>query len=80
MLMALLYLLELTPEGIDPVPMVLWLSSLLYLWSISSSRMFTLMPIAKSIIFNSINDGVMVLDESIQLIEFNQICEKYFPN
>ncbi|MGB6179016.1 histidine kinase N-terminal 7TM domain-containing protein [Carnobacterium sp.] len=78
MLMSLLYLLELTPEGIDPVPMILWLSSLLYLWSISSSRMFTLMPIAKNVIFNSINDGVIVLDESTQLIEFNQICEKYF--
>lgn len=79
MFIALLYLLELTPEGIDPVPMVLWLSSLLYLWSISSSRMFTLMPIAKNIIFNSINDGVMVLDESVQLIEFNQVCAEYFP-
>ncbi|MBM6615861.1 diguanylate cyclase [Desemzia sp. RIT804] len=79
MLTAFLYLLGFTPKGVDPVPMVLWLSSLLYLWSISSSRLFTLMPIAKDTIFNSINDGVMVLDESIQLIEFNQTCKEYFP-
>lgn len=76
---AFLYLIGLTPEGVDPVPMVLWLSSLLYLWSISSSRLFTLMPIAKDAIFNSINDGVIVLDESLRLVEFNRATKAYFP-
>ncbi len=79
MLTAFVYLLGITPPGIDPVPMMLWLSSLLYLWSISSSRMFTIMPIAKNAIFNSINDGVIVLNESHQLIEFNQACKNMFP-
>ncbi|PJN88919.1 histidine kinase N-terminal 7TM domain-containing diguanylate cyclase [Bacillus sp. mrc49] len=79
MLTAFIYLLGLTPPGFDPVPMVLWISSLLYLWSISSSRMFTLMPIAKDTIFNSINDGVIVLDESYRLIEFNKACKSMFP-
>ncbi|MBV7504390.1 diguanylate cyclase [Bacillus sp. sid0103] len=79
MLTAFLYLIGVTPPGIDPVPMVLWLSSLLYLWSINTSRMFTIMPIAKDAIFNSINDGVIVLDESYRLIEFNQACESMFP-
>ncbi|WP_431027745.1 diguanylate cyclase [Lysinibacillus sp. LZ02] len=78
-LTAFLYLMGFTPKGIDPVPMMLWLSSLLYLWSISSSRLFTLMPIAKDAIFNSIDDGVMVLDTSLRLIEFNQACKDMFP-
>src|SRR5690606_35338373 len=34
MVTAFLYLNGLTPAGVDPVPMVLWLSSLLYLWAI----------------------------------------------
>lgn len=76
---AFLYLIGLTPLGIDPVPMVLWLSSLLYLWAITSSRMFAIMPIAKDAIFNSINDGVIVLDESHRIIEFNQACKRMFP-
>ncbi|TWT00567.1 diguanylate cyclase [Planomicrobium sp. CPCC 101079] len=76
---AFLYLIGVTPAGIDPVPMVLWLSSLLYLWAISTSRLFTLMPIAKDAIFNSINDGVIVLDESHRLIEFNQASKNNFP-
>ncbi|WP_113927320.1 diguanylate cyclase [Bacillus sp. P14.5] len=76
---AFIYLVGLTPSGIDPVPMVLWVTSLCYFWSISSSRMFTLMPIAKDAIFQSINDGVVVLDESHRLIEFNQASKRMFP-
>ncbi|MTD31161.1 histidine kinase N-terminal 7TM domain-containing protein [Planomicrobium sp. YIM 101495] len=73
------YLLGLRPQGVDPVPMALCLSSLLYLWAISSARLFALMPVAKDAIFNSINDGVIVLDESHRLIEFNRASKQMFP-
>ncbi|WP_462410549.1 histidine kinase N-terminal 7TM domain-containing diguanylate cyclase [Neobacillus sp. Marseille-QA0830] len=76
---AFVYLIGLTPPGFDPVPMVLWVSSLSYLWSINSSRLFSIMPVAKDAIFHSINDGVIVLDESHRLIEFNQACKRMFP-
>jgi len=79
MITAFIYLLGLTPQGVDPVPMVLWASSFLYLWSINSSRLFRVLPVAKDAIFHSINDGVIVLDESARLIEFNQACSKVFP-
>jgi diguanylate cyclase (GGDEF)-like protein len=79
MFTAFLYLIGLTPAGIDPVPMVLWLSSLLYFWSIRSSRLFAIMPVAKDVIFNSMNDGVVVLDESHRLIEFNEPLRRMFP-
>lgn len=79
MLTAFLYLIGFTPAGIDPVPMILWLSSLLYLWSISTSRLFRIMPIAKDTIYNSINDGAIVLDESHRLIEFNQASKAMLP-
>ena len=77
---AFLYLIGATTPGVDPVPMVLWVSSLLYLWSINSSRMFSVMPIAKSSIFNSIGDGVIVLDERYQVIEFNEAAKLMFPS
>lgn len=76
---AFFYLLGLAPDGVDPVPMMLCFSSLLYVWAISSSRLFTLVPIAKDAIFNSINDGVIVLDESHRLIEFNEAGKQMFP-
>ncbi|API88242.1 diguanylate cyclase [Marinilactibacillus sp. 15R] len=74
-----IYLLGLTPRGIDPVPMVIWISSLLCLWAINSSQLFKIMPVAKDVIFNSINDAVMVLDESLRLVEINQACKIQFP-
>lgn len=79
MVTAFIYLIGITPPGFDPVPMVLWVTSILYLWSISSTRLFTVMPIAKDAIFNSISDGVIVLDESHHLIEFNEASNKMFP-
>ncbi|WP_153463944.1 histidine kinase N-terminal 7TM domain-containing protein [Sediminibacillus terrae] len=79
MVTAFVYLIGITPPGIDPVPMVLWLSSLLYLWSINSSRLFRVMPIAKDEIFHSINDGVLVLDASNHLIEFNHASQQMLP-
>ena len=76
---AFLYLNGLTPSGVDPVPMVLWISSALYLWAVNSSHMFTIMPVAKGAIFNSINDGIMAVDESFRLIECNRACKAMFP-
>lgn len=77
---AFVYLIGLTPAGIDPVPMVLWLSSLFYFWSIRSSGLFAIMPVAKDVIFNSMNDGVAVLDESRRLIEFNDPLRSMLPS
>jgi diguanylate cyclase (GGDEF)-like protein len=75
---AFLLFIGVTPDGIDPVPMVIWFSSVLYLWSITSSRMLSIMPIAKETIFNSMNDGVIVLNGTYQLIEYNQACKNMF--
>jgi diguanylate cyclase (GGDEF)-like protein len=80
MLTAFIYLMGWTPPGLDPVPTVLWMTSILYLWSINSSRLFSIMPIAKDAIFHSINDGVIVLDEAKRVIEFNSACQKMFPS
>src|SRR5690606_6799154 len=77
---AFLYLNGLTPAGVDPVPMILWVSSLLYLWAISTSRLFRIMPIAKDTIYNSLTDGAIVLDASYRLIEFNQASKAMLPN
>lgn len=37
------------------------------------------MPVAKDAIFHSINDGVIVLDESYRLIQFDPACNKIIP-
>lgn len=75
---AFVYLNGLTPPGVDPVPMILWVSSGFYMWSISTSRLFSIMPIAKDTIFNSIDDGVIVLDKDHRLIEYNHAARTMF--
>ena len=74
----LLYVTGMTPEGIDPVPMVTGVSSVLMLWAIDSSRMLNIIPVALDTVFHSIGDGVVVLDKSGRLVEFNESCRRMF--
>lgn len=78
MVTSFLYLIGVTPAGIDPVPMVVGLSSILMWWTIESSRLLTIIPIAKDTIFHSISDGVIVLDKPGRLVEFNDSCRLMF--
>lgn len=73
-----LYLTGVTPEGIDPVPMVVGISSILMMWAIDSSRMLAIMPVAMDAVFHSIGDGVLVLDKSGRLVEYNDSCRRMF--
>lgn len=78
MVTSFLYLIGVTPAGIDPVPMVVGISSVLMWWTIESSRLLTIIPIAKDTIFHSISDGVIVLDKAGRLVEFNNGCSRMF--
>lgn len=42
--------------------------------------MFTLVPVAKDVIFQRIADAVIVLDDSQRLIEFNQAAKHLFTD
>lgn len=61
MVAAFLYLLGLTPGGMDPVPVLMCITSAMYIWAILSSRLLTIVPIAKDSIFESMREGVIVL-------------------
>jgi PAS domain S-box/diguanylate cyclase (GGDEF) domain len=78
MSVSFLYLVGVTPEGIDPVPMVCGISALLMWWTIESSRLLTIVPVAKEVIFHSISDGVIVLDQRGRLVEYNESCGRMF--
>ncbi|MBL4951660.1 diguanylate cyclase [Neobacillus sp. YIM B02564] len=67
-----LYLIGLSPMGMDPVPIVMCLTSTLYFWAIFSAKLFMLAPIARNRIFESMRDGVLVIDEVSRIVDFNQ--------
>jgi len=79
MVASFLYLIGVTPEGIDPVPMLTGVSAILLWWTIESSRLLTVVPVAKEVIFHSISDGVIVLDNLGRLVEYNEGCRRMFP-
>lgn len=77
---AFLYLIGLAPVGLDPVPIVMCVTSTLYIWAIVSTRMLTVVPIAKETIFESMGEGVVVLDLAERLIDFNRAAASMIPS
>ncbi|NIK79107.1 diguanylate cyclase (GGDEF)-like protein [Paenibacillus castaneae] len=76
---ALLYVLGMVPLGMDPVPILLCITSLLYVLSIFSTGMLTVAPIAREHIFESMRDGVLVLNLSNQIMDFNSAAAQIIP-
>nr|WP_154895954.1 histidine kinase N-terminal 7TM domain-containing protein [Paenibacillus xylanexedens] len=76
---AFLYLMGLTPGGMDPVPVLMCVTSSMYIWAILSSRLLTIVPIAKDSIFESMREGVIVLDGSNRLVDYNKALRDMLP-
>ncbi|MBD2862419.1 MULTISPECIES: histidine kinase N-terminal 7TM domain-containing diguanylate cyclase [Paenibacillus] len=80
MVAAFLYLLGIAPGGLDPVPIVMCVTSSLFIWAIVSTKMLTVVPIAKETIFESMGEGVIVLDPAERLIDFNRAAAAMIPS
>jgi len=76
---AFIYLMGLTPYGIDPVPIMLCVTSAMYIWAMVSTRMLTIVPIAKERIFESMREGAIVLDSAERLIDLNDAVTRMIP-
>ncbi|WP_162551150.1 histidine kinase N-terminal 7TM domain-containing protein [Paenibacillus tepidiphilus] len=69
---AFLYLIDSTPYGMDPVPIIMSITSSLYIWAILSRGMLTAAPIARENLFASMRDGVLVVDRADLLVDYNR--------
>lgn len=75
-----LYLGGLTPDGMDPIPVIMTVTSALYLWALTSSKgLFHVAPIARDNLFMSMRDGVLVLDLDSRLVDFNPAAASMIP-
>lgn len=79
MIAGISYRLGITPTGLDPVPISICITSALYIWAILSTRMLTVIPIAKETIFDSMGEGFIVLDSSDRLIDYNRAVNRMIP-
>ncbi|MCV4230664.1 diguanylate cyclase [Virgibacillus sp. LDC1] len=74
-----LYLGGLTPDGMDPIPVIMTLTSALYLWALTSKGLFHVAPIARDNLFSSMREGVLVLDLDNRLVDFNPAATVMMP-
>lgn len=68
----LLYILNLNPwPGLDITPIAFVLTGLLLAGSLYKFQLFDLRPVAFEVVFDSIGDGVLVLDNGNRLVSIN---------
>jgi diguanylate cyclase (GGDEF)-like protein len=66
-----IYLAHYSPWNLDLVPFALTLTGLIVSWAIFKQQLFNLTPFAHNKVFESIRDGVLVLDLQNRLIDLN---------
>ncbi|MEW5919570.1 MAG: histidine kinase N-terminal 7TM domain-containing protein, partial [Bacillota bacterium] len=69
----ILYLAGKTPGGLDPIPFAFTFSGLLFFWGLFRYRLFDLAPLARTILFEKLPDGVLVLDRYHRLVDYNRL-------
>jgi len=63
---------------IAPLPSSFFLSSVIVSWAYFRWRIFSIVPLAKEVVVNTMIDGLMVLDESDQIVEMNPTAQAIF--
>ncbi|MDO3410074.1 histidine kinase N-terminal 7TM domain-containing protein [Saccharibacillus sp. CPCC 101409] len=76
---SLVYVLNLTPFHIDPVPAVMSLTNILYCWAILSAGMLTSTSVIRENILDSMRDGVIVIDPAGRIADYNKAASQLFP-
>ena len=73
------YLGGLTPDGMDPIPVLMSVTSGLYIWALTSTGLFNVAPIARDNLFESMRDGVLVLDMEGRVVDYNDAAAAVIP-
>ncbi|SFF19867.1 PAS domain S-box-containing protein/diguanylate cyclase (GGDEF) domain-containing protein [Paenibacillus catalpae] len=74
-----LYLGNMTPAGMDPIPVIMAVTAALYMWGLVSKGMLNVAPVARDTLFESMSDAVLVLDRNNRLVDFNPAAAAVLP-
>jgi len=69
------YVLGLTPPGLNTTPMSFLGCGLLYFVNLFHSRMLDLVPIARDLLIENMQDGVIVLDKLHRVVDINPAAQ-----
>ena len=74
----LLYLTQALPvTGLDLTPIAFTVSGACFTFGIYRYRLFRLVPVAREMVVDSMEDGVIVLDAERRLVDLNAAAERY---
>lgn len=73
---SIIYLFGLTPNQLDPSPFAFTVTGLVLAFGVFRRRLFKLSPIARSIVFETMRDGVLILDLQNRMIDYNPAAQK----
>jgi signal transduction histidine kinase len=76
----ILYVLPIYSARIDFIPFSIVGSSLVLFFSYVTNSLFGPLPFAKQLIFESLTDGIILLDRNDSLIEYNSKSSQYIPS
>ncbi len=68
---SLLYILELTPPGLDVSPIGFMLSGLVIALGVFRFNLLDLAPVARDLLIENMQDGILVLDRQNRIIDIN---------
>jgi len=64
-------------ESVDPTPLAFAVSGAFFTWGIYRHRLFGLVPVARDMVVDSMDDGVLVLDAQRRIVDLNAAAERY---
>lgn len=73
------YLAGLSPWGLDITPFALGLSSILFYYGFFHCGLYDLAPTARTLIFKSMRDAVLILDMKDRLLDFKPAAQALLP-
>jgi PAS domain S-box-containing protein len=65
------------PAGLDPTPLAFAVSGACLTLGIYRHRLFGLVPVARDMVVDSMDDGVLVLDAERRIVDLNAAAERY---
>jgi PAS domain S-box-containing protein len=77
-LVYVMYLAGAFPAGLDVNPVSFAVSGLFVFAAISRFKLFSFVPLARNMLFDSIPDGVIVLDRYFRLVDINKPATRFF--
>ncbi len=66
-----LYIAGALPAGFDPTPIAFALSGAFILWGLYRHRLLTLVPVARDLVIENMDVGVIVLDPALVIVDLN---------